>query len=171
MLSILYQFLERDKDKIAGILAQILQHRYPELSGPELDKRTREYLQFLAMGICYSLIKHTSNSVGLADLRPSFDKILSSDDISISDRLLDLSTRLDYFDGFPKDIIIGMANELKKHSVGHEALRIITWEHMKLFSVSYDIRQSVCMQLEITVNQPDLITQHEKRFRALPRPD
>lgn len=164
MLSVLYDFLERDKEKIAGVLAQILQHRYPELSGQELDDRTRRHLQFIAMGTCYSLIKHTSNSIGLADLRPSFDKIMQKNDISISEKILDLSARLDFFDGFPQKNIIDVARDLKGRGVGYEALRIIVWEHMKLFSVSYDQRQSVCEKLDIKVNQIEFIDQSYKRI-------
>ncbi len=163
MLSVLYEFLERDKEEIAGILSLILQHKYPELSGPELDSKTRAYMQFLTINICYSLIKHTSCSLGLSDLRPSFDKILSMPDISVSDRLLDLSARLDYFDGFPKDSITEVAKMLKGKGVGYEALRILVWEHMKLFNVPYDARQSICSQLEITIGQTAFINPKNKR--------
>lgn len=164
MISVMYKLLERDKEAIAGVLAKILKQRYPDLSIDAVDKRTRESLQFFAMNICYSFIKHTSNSISLVDLKPSFDKIIKMKDISLSERVLDLSTRFDCFDKFPLKSLIEMTSKLNKSGgVGYEVLRILAWEHMKLFIVPLEIRQSVCDRLKIEINPTELATKKDKR--------
>lgn len=169
LLGVLYDVLERDKKEVTGTLAQILHHRSPGLTEKELDKRTREFTYFIVIGFCYSLIKHTSDSIGLADLRASFDKIIGIEDISISERILDLSTRLDYFEEFPKERIHKIVKELRSRGVGYEALRRIVYEHMKLFVVSYDDKQSTCKVLNISLKREELMGKKDKLIKQVPK--
>src|SRR3990172_3694053 len=149
MLTVLFEFLEKDKEEIATGVAEILKHRYPKMGAQELDKNVRRSLHTIALSICYGLIKHTSNSLGLAALKPTFDKLLSANGITISHRMLDISTRLDYFDKFPESMVLKMADDLDGGFIGHEVLRVLVWEHFKLFGGDFRLRQSVCKSLQI----------------------
>jgi hypothetical protein len=163
-MSVLFEFLERDKVEIAEAVSEMLQHRYPDIDSEELQNIVKKSLYRIAFTICYGLIKHTSTSLGLSALKPTFDKLITSNDITLSHRMLDISTRLDYFDAFPEKSVLDVAKDLDGGMVGHEVLRILVWEHFKLFRRDYRTRQRVCEKLKIEANQAVLIESKEKRL-------
>lgn len=164
-LTVLFDFLERGKEDIASGFVEVLTHKHPGLSGEELDKKVRRSLYGVALTFSYGLIKHTSSSLGLAALKTSFDKLMERDSIQTSHHLLDISTRLDYFDAFPEKSIQDILKVLKDGLVGHEVLRILVWEHFKLFRSELQIRQRICNKLNIKANQPVLLELKDKRVR------
>ena len=164
MISVLFEFLEKDKEELAAGVAEILKHRYPKMDDQDVDKNVRRSLQTLALSISYGMIKHTSNSLGLAALKPTFDKLLTAEGITLSHRMLDISTRLDYFDKFPEKLVLKIAEELDEGIIGHEVLRILVWEHFKLFGGDYQLRQSLCKALNIDATQPALISSKERKL-------
>lgn len=163
MFTVIYEFLERDRENIAASLAQLIRHQCPTLPDSAVDDQARNYLQSLAMRVCYGLIKHTSTSIGLTDVRASFDKILSSPDVTVSEKLLDASTRLDYFDDFPRREVQDIAQAFQGKGIGYEALRILSWEHFKQFRVPYDVRQSICSTLDIRIDQAIFLNPKDKK--------
>lgn len=163
MMTVLFKLLEKEKEEIAGELSEVIRHRYPNLSDPDVDIQTRKSIYGFAMLIIYGLIKHTSNCLGLAALKPSFDKIITNEKISVSQRVLDISTRLDFFDEFPETQILGMLPILDEGTIGREALRLLVWEHFKLFRRDYKLRQRVCSKFNIEISQPAIVDISEKR--------
>ena len=116
------------------------------------------------MQICYGFIKHTSNSLGLAALSTSFDKVVTMHDVTTSHLLLDLSTRLDYFDAFPEPSILKVADSIDNGEIGHEVLRILVWEHFKLFRRDYRSMQRICTKLNIKYNVPTFFEMKDKKM-------
>lgn len=163
MMGILYDLLEEDKEEIAVVIAKILHHRYPKMDEQEIDRRARRSLQIMALSIGYGLVKHVSNSVGLSALKPSFDTLIKEADTTVSHRILDISARLDYFDAFPENAALDLATDLEKGSVGHEVLRVLVWEHFKLFRRDYKVRQRVCKKLGIDAPQTSLLLSEDKK--------
>lgn len=163
-ITVLFDFLERDKAEIAEAVSEMLKHQDPDIDSDELQSRVKRSLYRIAFTICYGLIKHTSTSLGLADLKPSFDKLISAPNITLSHRMLDISTRLDFFDAFPEKSVLDMAKDLDGSVVGHEVLRVLVWEHFKLFRRDFRTRQRICEKLRIEANQPVLIEAKEKRI-------
>lgn len=166
MMSVLFECLENEKEELASVVGEILKHRDRKITDDELDKQVKRSLYSMAFGICYGLLKHTSNSLGLADLKLSFDKLIAERDVSISHRMLDLSTRLDFFDVFPESLVSSLAAELGEGTIGREVLRYLVWEHFKLFTRDFKVRQRVCQLLEIEANQPVLISMDEKKIKG-----
>ena len=164
IISAVFEVLERDKETLAAELTKILAHRYPKMGEDELDKNVRRFIHSIALGISYGLVKHTSNSLGLADLKPSFDKLISSAGVTVSHRLIDLSIRLDYFEAFPEPSVMEIAADLDGGVIGHEMLRVLVWEHFKLYDCDFRLRQRICDRLKIEANQPLLILQKDKRL-------
>ena len=170
-MTVLFRCLERDREEMAGMLADILLQRYPRMDTEEMDRRVRRSLQFIALTICYGLVKHTSNSVGLADLEPTFDQILEEGQNHVSLRMLDLSARLDYFDDFPEQAILSLAKDMRRSSVGYEVLRVLAWEHFKLFRSNYRVRQRVCAKLDIHTGQEALPNPHDAKLAGPKGPE
>jgi len=163
IMSVLFNHIEVDKDLIAGTIAKILQQRNPKLVGTELDQSVRRSLKTVALQITYGYIKHVSNSIGLLDLETSFDKVLSMEGTTVSHKLLDISTRLDFFDHFPESKILEVSSKINRTDIGFEVLRILTWEHFKLFKSDYKIRQRICNKLDIKFNEQSFLDMKDKK--------
>jgi hypothetical protein len=156
MMTVLFSRLETDREQIAELLANILLTRHPAMGSDELDGRVRKSLQFIAVSVCYGLVKHTSSSVGLADLEPTFDLLLAREPEGASVQMLDLSTRLDYLDEFPEPALLALADKLADSGVAFEVLRVLVWEHFKMFETDFRIRQRACAKLDIRADQTAL---------------
>lgn len=165
VMSVFINLLERDKEAFAGMIAERLRLRYPAMDELEVEYRAKSSVHFFGVAICFALVKHASTSVGLADLKTTFDRILGEADDNVSIRIMDLSTRLDFLDGFPDRRINTMADELKEHSIGYEVLRGLVWNHLKLFECDYDKRQRVCQKLGIGVSEVRILGSKDKRLK------
>lgn len=163
-MTVLYQFLEKDKEEIATYILGMLKHRYPELEPGELDVRVKRSLYTISLAVCYGLIKHTSNSLVLADLKPSFDKILAIEGLTVSHRMLDLSTRLDFLGAFPEKMVLDLSLDLDGGIIGHEVLRVLVWDHFKQFRPDFKVRQKVCEALAIKINQPAMLAGKDRKL-------
>ncbi len=163
MVTVLYDYLEKDKELIAQNLAEIIQHRFPKDTYENLDNNVRRSLQGIALAIPFGLIKHVALSFGLAALKPGFDKYLREESPTISHQLIDVATRLEcYFDVFPEGDVLRIHKELDRGFIGREVLRLIVWEHFSFFKRELKVRQRVCQVLDISATQPLFITAHDK---------
>lgn len=165
MMSAFIDLLERDKEAFAGMIAERLRLRYPAMDDLEVERRAKISVHYYGVAFCFALVKHASASVGLADLKATFDRILGETENNVSLKILDLSTRLDLLDGFPDRRIIDMASELKEHSIGYEVLRGLVWNHLKLFECDYDKRQRVCKKLSIGGSEARFLLGRDKRVK------
>jgi predicted phosphodiesterase len=165
MMSAFIDLLERDKEAFAGMVAERLRLRYPAMDELEVAIRAKASVHYFGVAVCFALVKHASTSVGLADLKTTFDRILEEADGNVSIRIMDISTRLDFLDGFPDCRITAMADELKAHSIGYEVLRGLVWNHLKLFDCDYDKRQRVCQKLGIGGSEARFLVRRDKRFK------
>jgi hypothetical protein len=167
LMTVFFNIMAEDRDKISQNIAETLKNRYPKLSDAELDKTVRSSIYGWALQICYGLVKHASNSLGLAALKPSYDKLIISAGITPGHRLLDVSTRLDYLDEFPEGTVNDVHDILRTSFLGNEVLRILVWEHFKLFHSEFRLRQRVCSRLGINSNEAAFLRAEGKRDEAL----
>ncbi|MBF0244904.1 MAG: metallophosphoesterase [Planctomycetes bacterium] len=165
MMSAFIDLLEQDKEAFAGMVAERLRLRYPAMDEMEVERRAKASVHYFGVSICFALVKHASTSVGLADLKTTFDRILGEADDNVSIRIMDLSTRLDFLDGFPDRRIIDMADELEEYSIGYEVLRGLVWNHLKLFECDYEKRQRVCQKLGIGGSEARFLVSRGKRLK------
>ncbi|MFA7404774.1 MAG: metallophosphoesterase [Pelobacteraceae bacterium] len=163
MMAVLFNHMELDKDQLAETVAKILIQRNPMLSGIALDDDVKRSIRTLSLQISYGFIKHVSNSLGLADLERSFDDVLKCKHNTISYELLDISTRLDFFDNFPEGKILSVAEQMERHVLGFEVLRILAWEHFKLFKHDFRLTQRICTKLDIKSNAPAIVGFKDKK--------
>lgn len=157
MMSVFIDLLEEEKSVFAVMVADRLRLRYPAMDEIEVKRRANASVHYFGVAICFGLVKNASTSVGLVDLKTTFDRILGEADSNISVKIMDLSTRLDFLDGFPDRRIIEMAGELKEYSIGYEVLRGLVWNHLKLFECDYGKRQRVCEKLGIGGSETRLL--------------
>ena len=157
MMEMLLKEMERDKEEFASSLAQVIRKRFPKMSDEEVVIQTKKSLYGICLAICYGLIRHTSTSLGLSVLKPSFDKLISRESSTTSHRVLDASTRLECFDGFPENQVLNLADELERGLLGKELLRVFVWEHLKTFKTDYKVKQRICTRLKIEAHNPEIM--------------
>lgn len=164
MLSVTFGHMEMGKEEMAEKVFQILRQRNPAISGTQLDIDVKRSIRTTTLQITYGVVKHVSNSLGLADLAPSFDKVINLPGNTVSYDLLDVSTRLDYFEHFPEVQVLNIAGKIDRAEIGFEVLRVLVWEHFKLFRHDHKIMQRICSKLDIKYNVPTLLAAKDKRL-------
>ncbi len=88
--------------------------------------------------------------------KATYDEVAALRDNSLPSRLIQLSIRLDHFDGFPKKDIEGLAKELEKNVFTYQTLRDLVINHLYLFPTEYAIQQWSGQTLKFKVKTPQV---------------
>ena len=131
----------------------------------ELDKQVRLFLFLLCSHLAYVLTKHVSHSVGLPDLRLTFDDILERNNVT-SYTLIDLSIRLDSLSVFPKKLIESMHKKEEKNTYAHAVFVQLIANHFHLNQVNYRTRQHVCALVGIQSATPRVLSASDAANRS-----
>jgi hypothetical protein len=124
------------------------QEQQPELVASDLHGEVCRHLTGLSQFVCFSLIKHTTFSVGSENLSPTIHRVLSQDKASIV-KLFDLSFDLERPGRFPKDDAIRLYREQSRNLFAASLVRILVAHHMYLYVVPIQDRQAVCEKMDI----------------------
>jgi hypothetical protein len=124
------------------------QEQQPELVASDLHGEVCRHLTGLSQFVCFSLIKHTTFSVGSENLSPTIHRVLSQDTASIV-KLFDLSFDLERPGRFPKDDAIRLYREQNRNLFAASLVRILVAHHMYLYVVPIQDRQAVCEKMDI----------------------
>lgn len=152
-----------------GVLEQVIEEmamahkeQHPELAISELRDEVCQHLNGLSLFICFSVIKHTTSSVGSENLAPTIHRVLCKDDAPVI-KLLDLSFDLELPKRFPKDASLKLYHEMKKNHFSASLVRILVAHHMYLYVIPIQDRQAVCEKLKIKL-LPSVMDRSRKRL-------
>jgi len=134
----------------------------PELVDSELHDDVCRHLNGLSLFICFSVIKHTTFSVGSENLSPTIHRVLKDDNAAVM-KILDLSFDLERPTRFPKDKAIKVYDGQKKNRFCSSLVRIIVAHHMYLYVVPIQFRQAVCDKMNIKL-LPSVMDSSRKRL-------
>jgi hypothetical protein len=133
---------------------------------PEVAKEASQVLAFLAQASIYGMIKRVSFSVGLEDLRETYEAVRKkAGESDIPTRLIDLAIHLDHFPRVPISDIESLERSLTGNIVAYNTLRILVADYLYLFPVGYKERQKLIALLKFDRLKP-LLT--EKKVKQLP---
>lgn len=163
VLGVYFQILDE------GVLEHVIEEmavahkeQQPELAISELREQVCRHLNGLSQFICFSMIKHTTFSVGSENLAPTIHRVLSGDDASVV-KLLDLSFDLERPKRFPKDAALRLYRDMGKNHFSASLVRILVAHHMYLYVVPIQDRQAVCQKLDIKL-LPSVMDRSRKRL-------
>jgi hypothetical protein len=143
-------------------MAQAHHEQHPELVASDINGEVCRHLTGLSQFVCFSLIKHTTFSVGSDNLSPTIHRVLAQDSASIV-KLFDLSFELERPGRLPKDDAIRLYREQKKNLFAANLVRILVAHHMYLYVVPIQDRQAICEKLNFKL-LPTVMDHSRKRL-------
>ena len=133
-----------------------------EISRSDLYQEVCRHLSGLSLFVCFSMIKHTTFSLGSENLSPTIHRVLGQGTEPI-EKVYDLSFDLERPGRFPKDAAVKLYNEFKKNAFVAGLVRVLIAHHMYLYVVPYDERQTVCDKMSIKL-LPTVMDRSRKRL-------
>jgi predicted phosphodiesterase len=121
------------------------------LGAREIQDQICDQLTGLSQFVCFSVVKHTTCSVGSENLDPTTYRLLAGRPEPLL-RILDLSFRLERPGEFPRKPAIDLFADLPKFSLSASLVRNLVAQHMYLYNVEYSVRQAVCAKLSIEMS-------------------
>lgn len=134
----------------------------PELEMSDLHREVCQHLNGLSQFICFSMIRHTTYSVGSENLAPTIRRVLGESQEAIA-KMLDLSFDLEKPNRFPKESAIKLYRELAKNHFSASVVRILIAHHLYLYVVPVQDRQAVCEKMDIKL-LPSVFDRTRKRL-------
>jgi hypothetical protein len=120
----------------------------------ELSEDASQVIAILSELAIYGTIKRISFSVGLEELRETYESVRESAGLAhLPTRLIDLSIRLDHFSQVPMTDIEELAKIPKTKIVPHTILRLLVADHLYLFPVGYKDRQRLATKLGLEIKK------------------
>jgi hypothetical protein len=163
MLKFMLKCVEEIKEDIVQILFELIQEHHPTWSEERLKARVSENFFNLVEGITFVVMKHVADSVGDEALALPFDELLKNSK-NPSYRFIDISIRLFQFSKFPKKEVINLYEDFSKRPFPAQLVRHKVWYFFYFYPAKFDLVQSVCKQLEISM-QPLVL--YDKRLKLL----
>jgi hypothetical protein len=149
LLSIYLELFNRDNlPSIIEDIAAVHKEQQPDLVATKIHDEVCRHLYGLSQFVCFSVIKHTTFSVGSENLAPTVHRVLSESSTPLT-RILDLSFDLETPKKFPKDAALELYKSLSKNHFSASVVRILVAHHLYLYIVPIQDRQTVCNKLDI----------------------
>ena len=143
-------------------VAEAQKEHMSELSESELKNEVCQHINGMLKFFCFSVIKHTTFSVGSENLAPTIRRLLEEDETSIS-KLMDLSLSLDLKRGFPRVQALKLYKDLGKNHFSSGLVRILVSYHMYSYVVPPQDRQAICDKMKIKL-LPAVMDRSRKRL-------
>jgi GTPase SAR1 family protein len=158
ILVIIEENAEYFKEVVAGLVKDTYQITDPE----QLEKRTTGLMFELQASLGYGMVKKISQAVGSRHLKETYREVLTEDN-TISVRTVDTAIKLDHFTNFPATEVIELHKDMKENHFALAILRTLVRDRFYLFTEERKLRQSICDQLGIQLNDPKMIEGKMKR--------
>ena len=129
----------------------------------DLAKTTDESVIWLTLGCAYGVVKRVSTAVGHEELRDTYADVLATLGTSTSAKLIDVSVRLDHFDGVPIREIEALQKEVRKNAFSHRVLRDLVVNFLYLHEADFRSRQRLGAMLNIETSDVRYLENPEKK--------
>lgn len=153
----------------ADVLPQVIEdmaaaHKeaQPDLVKSDLHNEVCRHLTGLSQFVCFSMIKHTTFSVGSANLAPTIHRVLLAQNSKLT-KILNLAFDLENPGRFPKEESLALFAELRGNNFTSSLVRILVAHHMYLYVVPIQIRQTICQKMDIKL-LPAVMDRSRKRL-------
>ncbi|MEQ8415756.1 MAG: metallophosphoesterase [Imperialibacter sp.] len=130
--------------------------RVKELSIIEIKKASNEFIFNLCALSSYSIVKRVSNAIGLEELSSTFDRIIKVHNHQ-SVELINLSIKLDFFEGFPENDILDFNKKTKTNYLSTTVLQKLVVDYLHLYFTDYKKKELICRELGIKISEQLMI--------------
>lgn len=162
--SLMRENVEEVRDHFASLIRKELRIDNPQ----ELMIKTSAILTDLIYMAATGIIQRISNAVGSAHLSETYP-LIDASSIKVPAMLIDVAIQLDHSVVFPKRDVIASYKVLEKNYIPRIVLRSIVRDYFYKYPEDHALRQSVCDQLGIKVNEVGFIGSASKKILPKPR--
>ena len=128
-----------------------------------VETRADNFVYYVVMSTAHGFIKRISYAVGSEYLKETY-KLISDDRSPVAIDLINTSIKLDHFKNFPFDESVKLYADLRKNPFTSSILRRMVRDHLYLYPVDYDVRQSICAKLDIVSTDPKMLSTARKKL-------
>jgi hypothetical protein len=113
----------------------------------------------LVEGVVVGAIKKVSFSVGVRDLRETYQQVRElAGEADLSMRMIDLTITLEHFARIPEEDVVYLKSRLESDVVGYTVLRMLVGEFLSLFPCEdFRLRQRIEKLLDFVPNDPRMV--------------
>lgn len=152
LLGFLYQATPAGLPNLIARLEESYRHRFPEAEDREIADDVSEHIFNLNWFFTFAVIKHVANAVGDEHLEDTFKRVLRRGD-GIHDRLFDIAIRLDQpVAKLPLEPTKALLALVDRNHLAVSVLRSLVVEHLYVYRVHEQDKQSVCQMLDIKMS-------------------
>jgi hypothetical protein len=127
-------------------------------------RRAVDGLMLMISRICtIVMLKKVSSSVGVPDLEGAYSETLQQVGSNNATRLIDLSIKLDHFEGFPETDVRELHRLFTRNAFADWALADLVMSHIAIFGVDRKTHQSMTALFKMKPNTPLLMDPKRKK--------
>jgi hypothetical protein len=120
-----------------------------EVSVLELKRTFEDMMAFLPQIFAVSMCRAVSDSVGIADMDRAYTETADALGKSVATRMIDLTVKMDHFEGFPENAIRDLRADVKSNNFSAQVLKILVLTHLLLHSVDDKTLVRTLLALEV----------------------
>lgn len=162
ILKFMLVVIEENAEYFKDVVAELVKDTYGSSDHDRLEKRTNSLMFYLQAELGYVVIKKISQAVGSRHLKETYREVVTENN-TISVRTVDTAIKLDHFISFPSTEVLDLYKEVKENAFALAILRTFVRDRFYLFTEERKLRQSICDQVGIRVNDPKMIEGKLKR--------
>ncbi len=129
----------------------------------ELRKAADGFILIISRICMMVMVKKVSGSVGVPDLEDAYRQTLQRLGRNNATQLIDLSIKLDHFEGFPETDIRQLHKDFKHNAFADWVLADLVMAYISVFGVDFKTRQSMGSLFKMPVNTPMLMDPSRKK--------
>lgn len=162
ILKFMLLVVEQNAEYFRDFVAQLVQDRYGIHDEVQLGRRANALMFELQAAVGYGVIKKISQAVGSRHLKETYREVVTENN-KISVRMIDTAVKLDHFINFPKDEVLSLKQDVERNNFTYAILRTLVRDRFRLFTEGRKVRESICSQLDINMNDPKMIEGKTKK--------
>jgi hypothetical protein len=162
------QTVQKNYEPLALSLRDLMRRHqvFAKKSDEDIAYASNMVLVGIVEGVTMGIVKKLTFSVGIPELRETYQQVRDAGDNDITTRLIDLAITLEHFARIPLADVEWMKSNLQTNVLGYMLLRMLVGEYLALFPCDYKTRQRAEKLMDFKANDPKRVI--EKRVRALP---
>ena len=165
VMQFIFDIIETNKEDMIHSLADILKSQHTKWPYEKIKDEVGDLLFKIMEGLSFVIVKQISDSIGLDILSLTFSELVDNNQ-NISYRFIDLSVRLDYYQGFPEKEVFDLYKDVRKNYFSVSLLKHLVWYYLYLYYVKRELRESICKRLGIGQKATPINNADVKRLKG-----
>lgn len=153
-LKSLMDLFENEHQNIMKEIKKMVEKKH-HVTSDKINDDIARLVYGLASNVSTNVIKKIAKATASKDLRGLLKKIIDKDPENNAKLILEQAIELDFENGMNIKELINLHNKFKdeKNNICNTTLKKLVLEHLYMFNISFDKKQSICQKLDINTNE------------------